>query len=156
MMHHKTSTRQNKDEIQYEYLKYVHNLEIEKRKQLDGKVKTLLTANAILLGFILTYGREFFANLNTVIKLLGYETVARASIGIVLILASFLLYLTYYLVSFMCLVLEENVKKKLDPSGEHIQKINGSLIAETDMLRRHTNVYYILIIFTTLFLLLVQ
>ncbi len=91
MMRHKTSTRQNKDEIQYEYLKYVHNLEIEKRKQLDGKVKTLLTANAILLGFILTYGREFFANLNTVIKLLGYETVVRASIGIVLILASFLL-----------------------------------------------------------------
>ena len=40
----------------------------------------------------------------------------------------------------------------MDPSGEHIQKINGSLIAETDMLRRHTNVYYILTIFATLFL----
>ena len=101
MMRYRISTKQNKDEIQYDYLKYVHKLEIEKRKQLDSRVKTLLTVNAILLGFILTYGEEaFFTDPSKFVEQFGSLAVICTSMGILLIQGSFLLYLFYYFGSF--------------------------------------------------------
>ena len=150
MMRYRISTKQNKDEIQYDYLKYVHKLEIEKRKQLDSRVKTLLTVNAILLGFILTYGKEFFTKSDEAIKISSFE-ITHASFGIVLIFSSFLGYLCYYL-HFLLWELSNQERSPLLDKYNNVQKVNEDLFTKIDALKKYSNISMFLTSVTTVFL----